>query len=488
MTASIALKHALLVAGLGFGDEGKGSVVDWLTRQHAATAKTLVVRYNGGPQAAHHVVTQDGTTHCFSQLGAGMLVPQSCTFLSRFMVVDPLALFAEVQALQGVGVRDIWARLQLDPRCVVVTPFHRILNQMQEVARGSSRHGSCGRGVGQALLDSEKPGLPVLRIGDLFDHNRLRAQLKLQWLVKLDQAEQLLSAAEELHAALQPSEHRQLQELLVDLRNEGRVPALAEAFLALPQQLGITIAEQPHSAHADVAIFEGAQGVLLDRSYGFFPHVTPSRTTFVNAHALLKEWQVDTQPKHIGVLRAYATRHGAGPLPTEDAQLTAQLPDPHNGSGPWQGPFRVGHFDAVLARHALAVVAQAQAAANPDDGRSTSASTRGIDSLIITCLDRLVGQTPLQLADGYMDPSGVLHRTLPLPPTSETSTQAAAQQTQFLQRLHPHYRALHSFSEPGLPAAAQAYLAAIGEELGVPVAAVSLGRTAQDKRNFSVGA
>lgn len=488
MTASIALKHALLVAGLGFGDEGKGSVVDWLTRRYAAMGKTLVVRYNGGPQAAHHVVTHDGITHCFSQLGAGMLVPQSCTFLSRFMVIDPLALFSEVQALQSVGVRDIWARLQLDPRCVVVTPFHRILNQMQEVARGSSRHGSCGRGVGQALLDSEKPGLPVVRIGDLFDPNRLHAQLKLQWLVKIDQAEQLLSAAEEVKAALQPSEHRQLQDLLLDLRSEGRVPALAETFLTLPQQLGITIAEQPHATHADVAIFEGAQGVLLDRSYGFFPHVTPSRTTFVNAHALLKEWQVDTHPEHIGVLRAYATRHGAGPLPTEDAHLTTQLPDPHNGSGPWQGPFRVGYFDAVLARYALAVVAHAQAAADPDDVRSTSSSSSGIDSLIITCLDRLAGQTSLQLADGYIDPSGVLHRALPLPATTDASTQAAAQQTHFLQQLRPHYRALHSWSEPGLPAAAQAYLATISEVLGMPVAAVSLGRSAQDKRLFSVGA
>jgi adenylosuccinate synthase len=148
----------------------------------------------------------------------------------------------------------------------------------------------------------------------------------------------------------------------------------------------------------------------------------------------------------------------------------------------------VGHFDAVLARYALAVVAHAQAAASPDDGRSTSASARGIDSLIITCLDRLAGQTSLQLADGYIDQNGVLHRTLPLPPTSETTTQAAAQQTHFLQQLRPHYRALQSFSEPGLPAAAQAYLAAIGEELGVPVAAVSLGRTAQYKRNLSVGA
>src|SRR4051794_21128182 len=107
-----------MVAGLGFGDEGKGSVVDWLVRRHRAE---LVVRYNGGPQAAHHVVVAGGPTHCFAQLGSGALVPGVQTFLSRYMLVDPLALEVEAELLRQRSGQPVYSRLVIDPRCVVVT-------------------------------------------------------------------------------------------------------------------------------------------------------------------------------------------------------------------------------------------------------------------------------------------------------------------------------------------------------------------------------
>src|SRR5262245_25683269 len=127
-----ASPHVIL-AGLGFGDEGKGSLTDALARRRGEGA--CVVRYNGGPQAAHYVVTPEGRSHCFAQLGSGSLTPGARTFLSRFMVVDPLALAREAEALASLGVSGALRRLTLDERCVVVTPFHKLVNRIQELAR-----------------------------------------------------------------------------------------------------------------------------------------------------------------------------------------------------------------------------------------------------------------------------------------------------------------------------------------------------------------
>lgn len=454
------MQRALIVAGLGFGDEGKGSVVDWLVRRHDAE---LVVRYNGGPQAAHHVVLADGRVHCFAQLGAGALLPGVRTFLSRYMLVDPLALQAEVQALlrccseSDPGV--IYERLFIDPRCVLVTPFHRLMNQLRELLRGPARHGSCGRGVAEAQLDSERRGLPVVRLAQVREPEQLVATLRLLWQVKVDQAEQLLAELPPQHPELP-----QLRGLLSELRQPHRVPQLAKEYAAIFGPRGPVLADTPPPART--AVFEGAQGVLLDRDHGFFPHVTPSRTTPANALALLDEWAPAAERVRVGVLRAYATRHGAGPLPTEDAQLAARLPDRHNGADRWQGRFRVGWFDGLLARYALRAAGE-------------------VDALVITCLDRLAGLGPLRLADSYHDPerAQTLH-ALPagaaeLPELVDLAHRTA--QTRRLCAVRPSYRSLPGWAEPGL-GPARAYVEQVAALLAVPIAAVSLGPTAQDKQ------
>lgn len=470
-------ERAFLVAGLGFGDEGKGSVVDWLVRRHRAT---LVVRYNGGPQAAHHVVRPGGLTHCFAQLGAGSLVPGVRTFLSRYMLVDPLALHAEASALGRISLEEVWSRLFIDPRCVVVTPFHRLLNQMREVARGDARHGSCGRGVAEAQLDSERSGLPVVRMGDLRDPPRLYATLRLLWQVKVDQAEQLVDqffAQFFAQDSEQPDDVRiggpRLRALLEDLRQPHRVEALCDSFTTLIRDRGVTLTEQPPPARS--VVFEGAQGVLLDREHGFFPFVTPSRTTFANAQALLDDWAPRAERIRVGVLRAYATRHGAGPLPTEDRELMARLPDAHNALDPWQGDFRVGWFDAVLGRHALR-------------------SVGGVDALVLTCLDRLAGLGPLRLADAYAEaqegapelsevswPGAALWREIPRVRPEHAARMALSAR---LFELRPRYKRLAGWDGPGLTGPALAYVEKVAASLGatVTVSAVSLGPTAEDKQ------
>jgi len=345
-----------IVLGLGFGDEGKGSLVDWLARRAAervgADAVT-VVRWNGGPQAAHHVVTEAGRVFCFAQLGAGSLAGAR-THLGNGMVVDPIALFREAEAFDGGRVL---ARVSVDPRALVVTPWHATLNQMREVARGAGRHGSTGRGVAEALLAAER-GLPAVRIGDAdVACGLLRVR---EWAC--DESRTIETAAGGDTAGSETA-----SELAADLEH----PALNGLTLAAIERVRreLTMTTEVRAAHV---ILEGAQGALLDRDHGEAPWITPSRITRAAAEAAIGELGLaGIAVECWGVLRAYATRHGAGPFPTEDATLTAALPDWHNGTGPWQGPMRVGWFDAVLANRALAF-------AGP------------VDRLALTCVDRLV--------------------------------------------------------------------------------------------------
>ena len=449
--------RALVVVGLGLGDEGKGSVVDALVRRHDAS---LVVRFNGGPQAAHHVVSPEGKLHCFSQFGAGTLVPGVRSHLARFVAVDPLALARENAALQALGVDDALPRLSVDPRCVVVTPVHRALNRIREMTRGEGRHGSVGIGVGEALLDAEGAAVPSVRVGDARDPARLGATLRLLWRMKIDLAEQLIERAR--GAAIDPAA---LDRELASLRRPEPMEQLARALGHLVHRSGITLAEAPAMRAGEVTLFEGAQGVLLDRDHGFFPHVTPSRTTFANADSLLAEAPHVDSITRIGVLRAYATRHGEGPFVTEDAALTAATPDLHNAADGFQGAFRVGWLDLVAARYALRVVG-------------------GVDWLAITNLDRLAGLPRARVCTAYTIPGGrETLRDLPMESdAASVSLEARAALTALLSRCRPVYTELPGWHSADDPAAA-AFLRFLESRaaLNTPVGLASWGPHAGDK-------
>ena len=376
-----------VVLGLGFGDEGKGTLVDWLARQ--APTPPLVVRWNGGPQAMHHIVDDDGRVHCCAQLGAAAFVAGARTHLGPDMAVDPYALHGEAAALAGVGVPAALTTLSIDPRCVLVTPWHAIVNRVRELLRGDARHGSTGRGVAEAKL-----GRIALRAGQLGPDLR-------------DEAERLRRAlAAELAALLaaHPAPPEAARALAARVDGDDLARAFLDACAALAPA-GVTVTAGPPPAE-DV-ILEGAHGALLDQDHGFVPHVTPSRITRAAAEAALAELGLASTPEVWGVLRAYHTRHGEGPFPSEDAALTARLPEPHNPGDGWSGRFRVGWFDAVLARHALRC-------AGP------------IDRLAITCLDRLAGLAPVALVDGWRTPRGELTELATVEPGARTALALAA--------------------------------------------------------------
>ncbi|WP_434422946.1 adenylosuccinate synthetase [Nannocystis pusilla] len=444
------------VLGLGFGDEGKGAVVDALARVRARGRRPLVARFNGGPQAAHHVVTPAGRVHCFAQFGAGALAGAR-TCLSRFMLVQPLALAREADSLQEAGLVDPWSGLVVDRRCAVVTPFHRLLGRIEELSRGTARHGSCGLGVGPAWRDAHNPHAPCLRVGALTGGRAglVRVLRQIQ-LLKLDRAEQLAEAAPA--PAIAP--------LVAELARPDLAEVFADACLAIAARLHVDEGEQLRKAlQSDPAgvIFEGAHGALLDADRGFFPFVTPSPVSFAQAEALCAEVPSAPPLRRLGVLRAYGTRHGPGPFVAEDPAL--DLPEAHNLPGPWQGPMRVGWFDLVAARLGLAIA-----------GR--------VDGLVVTHLDRLAGRRQISVCDAWMWKDGAVVRDFA---PVEGSLEARAQVTHALFEARPRWRRLPGWSGPDSRELRE-FLDFVAVEVGVPVAATAWGPRASDHRGESASA
>jgi len=332
--------RAIIVLDLGFGDAGKGLVTDFLVRRCGVR---LVVRYSGGAQAGHNVVAPDGRHHTFSQFGAGTLVPGVRTFLSKHVVVHPTALLVEEATLNSIGVTDAFERINVSEQALVVTPYHQAAARLRELARGIARHGSCGVGVGETVNHAITKPDESIRAGDLRNRSVLRRKLE----------------------RIREREHSQVIELVRVLAASGQAKAEMVAFersdtsgrwIALATQIAGLVRDDSSwattaTAHSTV-VFEGAQGVLLDEKFGFHPYTTWSCCTNAPALEMLTQAAPGAELLQIGVLRAYAVRHGPGPFPTEAMEL-AGVPFDHNKTNVWQGAVRRGWFDAVLARYAL---------------------------------------------------------------------------------------------------------------------------------------
>ncbi|GIJ79757.1 adenylosuccinate synthase [Micromonospora phaseoli] len=407
-----ASPHAIVV-DLGYGDAGKGTVVDWLC---ATRPVRTVVRFNGGAQAAHNVVLRDGRHHTFAQFGAGTFHPGVRTHLSRHMVVDPLALAAEADHLAAVGVPDALDRLTVDGEALLATPYHRAANRARELARGADRHGSCGLGVGEAVAYGLAHAADAPRVADCRNPGQLRRRLAL--------------LRDRLSAELGPLEAPPVADCL-------------RAYRAFAERVAIVDRDWLTGAlRAGPCVFEGAQGVLLDEWHGFHPYTTWSTTTFDNAEALLAEAGAAGSATRIGVLRTVTTRHGPGPLVTEDRALP--LTDPHNSTNPWQGHFRFGHFDAAAHAYALAAAG-------------------GVDGLALTHLDLTERGLDLRICRRYDG----LDRLLPGPP-GDLDRQTAL--TARLQQARPVYD----------PPPAD-WPTAVEQALDAPVVLTSHGPTADHK-------
>jgi len=334
--------RAYLLADLGFGDAGKGLLTDYLARKEKAG---LVVRYNGGAQAGHNVVTPDGLQHTFSQFGSATFLPGVQTWLSQDVVVHPGALLLEGETLERKGVKDAFSRIAVSDQALLVTPWHQAANRIREMARGEARHGSCGVGIGETVEDALTDESGAVRAGDLKDTLLLKKKLN--------------NIRERKRAQLtaQIGENR----LRTELAGEWEYflsDEVLDAWLATAARLQALGLVQPDERLTDrlksteTVIFEGAQGVLLDAATGFHPYTTWSDCTTAQAERLLDELAPDSERIKVGILRCYAVRHGPGPLPTESDAFRSHIHE-HNQTNDWQGRVRYGWFDPILVDHAL---------------------------------------------------------------------------------------------------------------------------------------
>lgn len=315
-----------VIVGLGFGDEGKGSAVDWLCKSRDITA---VVRYNGGPQCGHNVVQPDGCHHEFAQFGSGTFhgVP---THLSQHMLVNPFTMYEEAKHLSELGLGDPFDITTVAEGALLVTPYHRAANRLREDRRGSRRHGSTGHGVGETRWYSLKYPTTAPMIGDMARPHVLR------------------------HKLTSIRDHYEWE--LGDLGIEETPEDFVAQYLEMTQYLRIVPDDYIDKLlDSGDCVFEGGQGVLLDEKYGFHPHTTWTDTTTGNARKLLGERDY----RVIGLTRTYHTRHGAGPFPTEGYEVDAlDLPEPHNNTGEYQGSWRVGSLDLTLLDYAIRAVGE----------------------------------------------------------------------------------------------------------------------------------
>jgi adenylosuccinate synthase len=355
------MKRAIITVGLGFGDEGKGATVDFLTRQYEAD---LVIRYCGGSQAGHNVQLPDGRRHTFSQFGAGTLAPhRPRTFLASNVIIDPFALLREGIHLCELGVDNPFALLTVHPNCLVTTPWLQLLNRLRELARGTMKHGSCGQGIGEARNYWLKFGSDAVIASDLRELHVLRAKLELQRQRSLLDIQDIVGQLS--NVALRD----------FDLWNFNAEAVAEELRSAIAEEITIDSDVPAYRT----AILEGAQGVLLDEYRGFHPYTTWSTVTPHHAWEFVQQSDAEAVSV-LGITRTYTTRHGAGPLPSFSAALTERLRDPGNPPNAWQGSLRCGWLDLPLLRYAAKV-------AGPLDG------------LVVNHLDQV--DSDWQVCEGY---------------------------------------------------------------------------------------
>lgn len=331
------MKEVYAVIGAGYGDEGKGLLTDYLS---SLGKKSLVIRFNGGAQAGHTVVSPDGHRHVFGHFGANSFLPLSKSVLSRFFVVNPLLFKKEYAALHSMGIVP---QISCHSKAYVSTPYDMILNQLIEKKRGSARHGSCGVGFGQTIERHEVSNIK-LYFEDLFLKTELIiGKIKevqkdfLKEITKLDLRD-LLNDDDLIHFLSQDF----IQRFLNDCKDMTNVMSLVQDELS---------SEDLKDSDLQI-VFEGAQGLMLDQHYGVFPHVTRSNTGLKNIVQIIENKDINLHVYYVS--RSYVTRHGAGPLKNELSSKPYEgVVDKTNIDNMYQGSLRFAYLDVDVLKSAI---------------------------------------------------------------------------------------------------------------------------------------
>ncbi|KQZ84189.1 adenylosuccinate synthetase [Microbacterium sp. Root166] len=440
MTLTTAPHQAIVVVGLGYGDESKGATVDFLTASIPDTV--AVVRWSGGAQAAHNV-RHGFRHHTFSQFGSGTFLDVR-TILRAPMLVNPILLAAEAAALERQAVRDPLGLIVADARCLVTTPIHIAMNRAREIVRGAARHGSTGLGIGETVAFDLAVRAGARR-GDVIGNFVVPADAPHDAAPTLGT---LRSRPDTLRALDAMARYAEPLLAMIDDGDAQHEPVeqMATELCAIAEHLSIAddIDHVLRSAmDAGTVVFEGSQGMLLDEWHGFHPHTTWA--TLTPRHLVAGLAAASRDPYVLGLTRPYATRHGDGPMPTEDASLV--LAEPDNREGRYQGGWRSGHLDLPALRYAAEVA-----------GR--------IDGVAVSHLDML-GTAPLQVADSWAG-----HRE-PLAFAASHDLGRLDALTQVARGARPDLREL--------PVDPDAVTALIAETVGAPVVLTATGPHRSDR-------
>jgi adenylosuccinate synthase len=416
------MPNSLTIVGVQWGDEGKGKVTDLLA--HDAS---LVVRYQGGANAGHTVVVE-GRKVVLHQVPSGILNPDAFCVVGPAVVVDPDTLLSEMDTLHLSGVDVSPDRLAISRAATVVLPYHKRLDALRETARGASRIGTTGRGIGPAYEDLF--GRTAIRLADLCDPDRLAARLD----------------------ALLPERNAVLKFLGGEAmaRDAIALPALALGARLKPflRDTGEVVAR--HMSEGKNVLFESAQGTLLDVLHGTWPFVTSSLTVAPAAFAL-SGVGVPAHGGVLGVTKAYTTRVGSGPFPTEDLGEYGEWLRQKGGEfGATTGrPRRCGHLDLPALRYAMRV--------------------NGVTALALTKMDVLSGLSSIKVCTAWRIGDSVIDIATP-DLFSEPGLQPVLEEW-------PGWLApLDGATDmDALPAEARGYVDRLESALGVPVQLVSTG-------------
>ncbi|KJF79855.1 adenylosuccinate synthase [Photobacterium angustum] len=423
------MANNVVVLGTQWGDEGKGKIVDLLTED----AK-YVVRYQGGHNAGHTLVI-DGEKTVLHLIPSGILRDNVKCIIGNGVVLSPDALMNEMGPLEARGI-PVRERLFLSEACPLILPYHIALDQAREAARGKKAIGTTGRGIGPAYED--KVARRGLRVGDLFNKEAFAEKLKEVMAYHNFQLEHYYNA--------EPVNYEEVLEKV-----------LSQADILTSMVIDVTKELDDARLRGDKIMFEGAQGTLLDIDHGTYPYVTSSNTTAGGVAA-----GSGFGPRHLGyilgIAKAYCTRVGAGPFPTElydglDKQdpVGKHLGDVGHEFGATTGRLRrTGWFDAVAMRRAVQI--------------------NSISGFCLTKLDVLDGLKELKICTAYKTKSGEFLEVSPM----------AADEYEDLELV---YETMPGWSETtfgaksldALPQAALDYIARIEELTGVPIDIISTG-------------
>ena len=360
----------VVVIGSQWGDEGKGKIVDWLAEQSGG-----VVRFQGGHNAGHTLVV-GGKKTILRLIPSGILHEKLDCFIGSGVVVSPEALLGEIDELIAAGVKNVEGRLKIAPTATLILPYHIALDQAREASKGDKKIGTTGRGIGPAYED--KVARRAVRVVDLFDDEKLAEKVRAN--VELYNVQ-----LEHLHHAAPVS----FDEIM------SKINGFKARILPMIHDVARTLYEK--NANGERLLFEGAQGTLLDIDYGTYPFVTSSNCSAGAAAAGAGV------PPHmlqyvLGIVKAYTTRVGSGPFPTElFDEVGAGLAQRGNEFGSVTGrPRRCGWYDAVLARQAVRI--------------------NGFTDLFITKLDVLTGLEKIPVCVAY-EVDGVRFDEVPMTQT-----------------------------------------------------------------------